>query len=228
MKKPKKITVKPFLNDKLEAIEVSIHDADTGEDSIENHYPLYYMVIYNRNNTKFKSRLGFYYNQIEDVPTEMINYETQIIEKTLRYLIFQNGGEIDLKGLGSEVDKYGKELFICIEDYLKYQLRLAALSCNSKLSFILDYKDWRNSFIKYYEVALKIFDNISEKFTESFKSEIQAYKYYVAIKSKENSKPTIIDWLHGDYKTILSSHLGHEKDRKSVFALIEKTIKKAT
>ena len=229
MKKPKKITVKPFLNDKLDPIEASIHDSD-GKVTKELQYPLYYMVIYNRNNTKFKSRVGFYYSRLEDVPKTIIKFESDTIEKILRYQISKLGEDVDLKGLGNAFNILSENLFQCIEKYLKKKLKLAAMGADSYLSCMINFDDWRNPFSKYYEVATSLFGNISKYIKDDFKIEIDAYNNYYKIYSKlekqqsDFDRPTIIDWLNDEHKNFILREMKNEKE--NIIRLIENAVEK--
>jgi hypothetical protein len=232
MKKPKKITIKPFLNDNLEKVEVSFDEENDSQK--EYGYPLYYMVIYNRNNTKIKSRIGFYYIKDEELPEDIIQHESKIIEEILRYLISINGEDIDLKGLGSYFDMYSQSLWIIIEKYLKQKLKFAAMGTDSRLSFIINFEDWRNNFSKYHEISLKLFEGISKKIDGKFKKEIEGYNIYIKIKDKVNNSvqknytPTIINWIYGNYKSIVIKELVNDKNKQNVIDLIDGAIEKYT
>ena len=232
MKKPKKITVKPFLNDRLDPIEASIHDSN-GEVTKELQYPLYYMVIYNRNNTKFKSRVGFYYSNIEIVPKSVVEFESNTIEKILRYQISKSGEDVDLKGLGNAFNILSENLLQSIEKYLKNKLKLASMSADSYLSCMINFDDWRNPFSKYYDVVTSIFGNISKYIKEDFKAEIDAYNSYYDFynKLKKNQsdldQPTIIDWLNGEYKDFILREINTEMGIENIIQLIENSIEKS-
>ena len=58
VKKEKKITVKFFLNRKVEPA--------TG-DKGEKYYPLYLMITYNRKNMQFRSKYGMFYSDLNEV-----------------------------------------------------------------------------------------------------------------------------------------------------------------
>ncbi|MEE4197131.1 MAG: hypothetical protein V2I54_05770 [Bacteroidales bacterium] len=232
MKKPKKITVKPFLNDKLDPIEASIHDSE-GKVTKELQYPLYYMVIYNRNNTKFKSRLGFYYSGIENVPETIIEFESNTIEKILRYQISKSGEDVDLRGLGNAFNILSENLFQCVEKYLKNKLKLAAMSADSYLSFMINFEDWRNPFSKYYDVVTSLFGKISKYIKDDFKIEIEAYNNYYNIYKKYEKQQsgfcqsTLIDWLNDEHKSFILQEMNNEKETANIIHLIEKAVEKS-
>ena len=233
MKKPKKITVKPFLNDKLDPIEASIHASD-GEVTKELQYPLYYMVIYNRNNTKFKSRLGFYYSAFEKIPKSIIEFESNTIEKILRYQISKLGENVDLKGLGNAFNVLSENLFQCVEKYLKKKLKLAAMSADSYLSCMINFEDWRNPFSKYYEVTTSLFGNISKYIKDDFKIEIDAYNNYYNIYIKHEKQQSgfcqsiLIDWLNDEHKSFILQEMKNEKEIENIIHLIENAVEKST
>ncbi|MBI9068488.1 MAG: hypothetical protein JEZ09_14430 [Salinivirgaceae bacterium] len=228
MKKPRKITVKPFLNDKLEGIETCIQENDTERETFL--FPLYYMVIYNRNNTKFKSRLGFYYETIEEASLEMISFESKTIEKILRYQISKSEDEVNLKGLGNHFNILSEDLFYCTEKYLKAKLKFFALKADGRLSFIINFDDFRNSFTKYYEVITQLFTGIEKYFDKQFELEVKSYEQYKMLREKEHIKPfsapVIIDWLNGSYKPFIQRKITSETDQKHIFSLIESVVQK--
>jgi hypothetical protein len=232
VKKPKKITIKPFLNDNLEKIEMSISEGGGEGSGKEYGLPLYYMVIYNRNNTKIKSRLGFYYTKDEEIPEGIIQHEPRIIEQILRYLISINGEEVNLKGLGRVFDNYSQDLWGSIEKYLKNKLRLASMSADSWLSCMINYDDWRNNFTRYYEIALQIFKGISSKIDDTFRQEIEAYNVLLKIKDRVNNSieknysPAIIDWLYGSYKSVMLKELEGWANKHDVTKLIDSALEK--
>ena len=83
--KEKKITVKPYLNKRVAPVTYVEND-DFGNTIEHVGYPLYYQVIYNKNNTHLKSVHNRYFSSLDAPfhengdPKEVIAFETRNIE----------------------------------------------------------------------------------------------------------------------------------------------------
>lgn len=214
--KTKKITVKPFLNKKLEP-ECS---DSTGKDM----YPLYYQITYERKNTQIRSYYGFYYDDIKEVK-ELIEFETNMLYNIIRYEATKDETKLyDLKRLKNKYEVYSISIKVAIDDYLKKKLRLAVLKANSKYYKVLSFTGGKLDFKILYEVSEKLMKNLGDFISKEFKHEMDVYDLFTELSPVTKVRydfPTLIDWKNGSFKDKFEISLNKKlKSKKEVMATI--------
>ena len=210
MKKQKKITIKPFLNQKLEP-ECSDQDGKT-------LYPLYIQVTYDRKNTQIRSKYGTYYDDLND--TMLLNlkeFESKILYKVIEYETRDINRPYDLKGLKNKYDVYSMSIHIVMDDYLKWKLEKALQRTNSELMFVLKYEGFKCNFENLYKAAQLLFKNLAEFIPADFKQEIKAFTLLSKLQPlsrREYDFPTVIDWKDESFKSLFEKKLSKELNNK--------------
>jgi hypothetical protein len=209
MKKPKKITVKFFLNKNLQPI--NLHG--------ELAYPLYNQITYDRKNTQIKCTYGNYYKSLEQAKRDspyLFAFEEKILKRSVSYEISKLGDEFRLKGLGRKYDHYSLSIHTLFNNYLKMQLK-DMLRRSAKPAHFLEVlhleKDGLDFFV-LYEAAQRLFDNLKEIIRPAIQEEMEVYRIYYqlyepALKGNKYEFPVVIDWIDG-------THIQQLKDRFAV------------
>ncbi|MCE9538630.1 MAG: hypothetical protein K8R85_05355 [Bacteroidetes bacterium] len=210
MLKPKKITVRFFLNKKI----LSCSEwTENGKEIF--HYPLYVNVTYNRKNMQFKSSYGFFYTSMKDVEESdkgLMAFEEKLIKKVILYEtnISSDSDKYDLKGIKDKYKIYTISIYTALEHYLKRKLRLTILKTKNELTQTLNLnrEDSKNTVLLLYKVGGILFDNFSKVIDTSLYEEIETYKKISEFlpRATQYDFPTIIDWLDGSYKKKLNEH----------------------
>lgn len=206
MKKPKKITVKFFINTHLQPIEI---DGEICR-------PLYAQITYNRKNTQIKCFYGWYYKDYEQVvstESELLSFEESIFKKSVAYELSKLGENFGLKGLGKKYEIYCTSIHSIFNTYLKLRLKNIISSAKpSKFLEVLHLDNSDLSFFILYEAAQKLFYNLSEIMTEDFLAEIEMYRIYYqfyqeVLDNNQYGFPVVIDWLNGSHPDFLENKL---------------------
>ena len=116
MKKPKKITVKFFLNENLQPIQVDG----------ERFYPLYTQVTYDRKNTQIKCAYGWYYRDLKhvrEIEPHLLPFEEKVLKKSVTHELSLQGDSFRLKGLGKKYENYGLSIHSLFNNYLKIRFK---------------------------------------------------------------------------------------------------------
>jgi hypothetical protein len=218
MKKPKKLTIKPYLNDNLEA--VSIGESEIIESSPRYSYfnanlnftgqPLYYLLIYNRNNTKFRSKYGGYYESLEDVENcspGLLNFELRLIEKIFNYKLKREKDNVQLKGFGLTYDNLGTDLSEYMNNSIMTSLEMICYKADKAKASLFNFRDRKNHFFIYYQAVQKVIPDIKDFFDNEFNIKVEVFANYLkAIDQIKKRKPErvpifpIIDWFNEEHQ----------------------------
>jgi hypothetical protein len=193
MKKPKKITVKFFLNERVKPVK-------------ENKaltYPLYMLIIYNRNNTSIKSHYGGFYKSLQEAEKShypgFLAFEERIIKKTAEYELSKRGEKFDLKGLHEKYDKYCIGIDVLFSSYMKTQLWTMLVRCEpQEYVFAMNFTEPKVEFGILYQMALKLYKDFDKLVSKEFKEEIEVYTNFMKLYQGsffQYTFPTVIEWL---------------------------------
>lgn len=221
MKKPKKITVKFFLNKNLKEIVIQ------GDFC----YPLYTQITYDRKNTQIKCMYGGYYKSIEQVQEEtpnLLDFEEKILKRSVNYELGKLGDEFKLKGLGRKYENYCKSIHKLFNSYLKLRFKNIIKDASPRRFLeVLNLNSQDIDFFVIYDASVKLFDNLPEILEEGFKEEMRIYQTYFAMYETTLSDgkykfPVVIDWLEGSHQQELKNKL--EVSFQNESQMIEKSM----
>lgn len=207
MKKPKKITVKFFLNTNLKSIEKS--DG--------NYRPLYAQITYDRKNTQIKCNYGEYYRSLEQIKTEepnLLGFEEKIFKRSVVYELGLKGDEFRLKGLGEKYENYCLSIHALFSSYLKLRFKnILKQAQPARFLDVLSLDKTGTDFFTIYEASLRLFDNMNDLIAQDFKEEMEIYQIYYQLyeslltAEKKYLFPVVIDWLEGSHPIDLEKKL---------------------
>lgn len=215
MKKPKKITVKFFLNK-------TVHPIVEGK---EKRYPLYMLITYNRKNTMMKSHYGGYYKDLKEVEKQhypgFLDFEERNVQKTIRYEIAKQGESFDLKGIHKKYEGYCIGIDVLFGRYLKNALwPLLMRTDQYELVKALNFTDPGVQFDSLFYISQKVF-NLDKLLSKEFTEEIEVYTTYMKLYQAsffQYTFPTVIEWLDQsaieDYRSKLE--LVYKKDKRMI------------
>jgi len=200
--KKKKITVKPYLHKRLApVIGTSLTDGKKRE-----HYPLYYIITYDRCNQNLRSKYGEYYHEgelKEPKPDSIIQFETRIFEQIIRHEADPVTAKYEMKGLQKRYEVYSLSVREVIDMQLKQNLQLALRRTNSPLVETMDFSKANVAAQHYLEVAQRVFKNFKQLIDQQLKDDIEAYTAY----SDVYPEPvltfdfgTVIEWVNEKHK----------------------------
>jgi hypothetical protein len=208
IKKAKKITIKFFLNQLVEAVT-----DEKGRPS----YPLYIQVTYNRKNMQLRSKYAEYYRDLKEVKPGLMDFEERVLRKIVAYESStaeeKKTEAYDLKGLKRKYEVYSLSIEEALEHYLKPKLRLAILKTNDDLTAVLNFDDVRATVDRLHRAAQMLFINFDPFLSGQLKEDLAAYAHYRALFKGPNLSfdfPTIIDWVDGSYKIELEKILNRK------------------
>lgn len=213
MKKPKKITIKFFLNKNLHALDPSVPESDKA-------YPLYTQITYDRKNTQIKCVYGWYYRTMEQVWEEqpfLLPFEEKILRRSVTHELQRMGLDFRLKGLGRKYDSYALSIHALVNSYIKMRFR-TFLSRAQPARFLdtINTDARKIDFTVLHEAAQRLFDNLEELLPQEFHREVEIYEAYKAFYKEElnNNKyqfPVVIDWIAGEHEAELRQKFRQEK-----------------
>lgn len=205
--KPKKVTVKFFVNKAVQPVV----------DGKVKRYPLYMLITYDRKNTMMRCHYGQWYKDLGEI--EKANYpglldmEERIIRKTIAFEMEQRGNEFDLKGTYKKYDRYATGIHVLLERHLKSQL-WSALSRIEPYEFAkaLNFTDPDVEFGTLYKIAKKVYKDLSEMLPKNFEQEIEIHQAFMKIYQGslfQYSFPVVVEWIDGsaidDYRNKLNA-----------------------
>jgi hypothetical protein len=220
MKKPKKITVKFFLNKLVKPVK----------ENKASTYPLYMLITYNRRNTSIKSHYGGFYKSLDEAAKThypgFFAFEERIVTKSIEYELVKRGEKFDLKGLHDKYDKYCIGIDLLFGTYMKSALWTILVRCQpQEYSFALNFNDTKVEFVTLYQMALKLYKDFDKLVSKEFKEEIEVYSNFMKLYRGsffQYTFPTVIEWLDKsaveDYRSKL------KQIYKKNEAMIEKSI----
>lgn len=217
MKKPKKITVKFFLNNNLQEVKTDQGAA----------YPLYTQITYNRRNTQIKCYYGGYYVTLEEAQVKnraLLSFEEALFRKTVQYEINRQGNKFELKGLGKKYDTYCVGIHSLFNKYLKVRLKnMIYKATPADFLQVIDFDRSEADIETLYIVCQKLFDNLDAIFKSDFLEEVTLYKLYkrfypLALDTTQYQFPVVIDWLNKSHVQDLTRKLNqhYKKDLDKV------------
>ena len=206
MSKPKKITVRFFLNETVKPVK-------------EGHamtYPLYMLLTYNRRSTMLRSHYGGYYKDLKQIDKVhypgLLNLEERIVQKTIQHELLEQGEKFDIKGIGNAYEKYCIGIDVLLDRYMKNQLWNMVVRLEpQEYAFALNFSEPKVSFQTLYGMASKLFPHFEKLQSKEFKEELEIYTSYLKLYQGaffQYAFPTVIEWLDKsaveDYKTKLA------------------------
>lgn len=217
MKKPKKITVKFFLNKSLKEMIVKG----------EKYLPLYAQITYDRKNTQVRCNYGGFFrdlHQVNEKYPRLLNFEESIIKRSVEHEIKKWGDEFKLKGLGRVYESHSLSIHYLFNSYLKLSLKnLLQEAKPDKYLEVLHLEKSETDFFTVFEVCEKIFENLDELINQQLKEEIELYKDYIAMYKEELDSlnyyfPVVIDWLDGSHAIALRKRLikQYKEDKEKI------------
>ena len=228
MKKPKKITVKFFLNRNLQPIET---------EGSERH-PLYTQITYDRKNTQIKCAYGWFYtnmDQVEEEDPHLLMFEENILKRSVQFELDKLGDNFRLKGLGRKYEKYCVSIHALFNTYLKARFKeLLKNAQPEKFLEVLNIEKPNLDFFVIYDASQRLFDNMKDIIDPEFYEEMSIYQVYFdvyreALSDKKYEFPVVIDWLDGGHPKELETKLmlayeGQSAKVEASIALINKII----
>jgi hypothetical protein len=208
-----KVSVRPYIyTSKKTAVPYSFHSDEGVKDEIR--YPLYYQVIFKRQNTKMKSYYGGHYKSIEDVQNEnkgLIDFETKVIEQSIQYEGLIHGDDFQMKGFPDRYANYTRSISQVVGLHLKHIIWLVTNRASNNKEyqdqyfnyfFFIDYKNSNFQFNHLYNMLKKLYNNFNKYLTEEDLQTIKAYEYLEQLypKVKDYSFKTVIEWLNHTVK----------------------------
>jgi hypothetical protein len=202
-----KISVKPYIyTHKKEGVGHSFTSKDSSSEKVL--YPLYYQVVYKRQNTKMKSFYSGYYENLEDVQKNspgLIEFETSIIKEAIQYESIHSEDYFQMKGFPERFNKYVRSTSQIIELYLKDKIRLGVMRTSAKKEYLdkyfnyflfINYNDPKLHFKHLYNLFKKVYTDFDQFLNEEDLQTIKAYEYFEQIikPGKGYTFTTIIDW----------------------------------
>ncbi|MDX2303551.1 MAG: hypothetical protein NW226_12165 [Microscillaceae bacterium] len=221
MKKPKKITVKFFLNRNLQFIEID------GEEC----HPLYTQVTYDRKNTQIKCAYGWFYKDLKQVREKepfLLEFEEKVLKKSVDYELSIHGENFRLKGLGKKYESYGLSIHALFNSYLKIRFKNIIKEAKpDKFLDVLNLERNKLDFFTIFEAAQRLFDNLDAIMQDDFSEEMEIYRVYYrvyeqALNSQEYRFPVVIDWLEGTHQKQLEAQLREPFNHQE--SMVEKSL----
>jgi hypothetical protein len=191
--KPKKITVKFFVNEMVQPLI----------DGKTKRYPLYMLITYDRKNTMMRCHYGQYYKDLKEI--DKINYpgllamEERIIKKTIEYELKQRGDDFDLKGTFKKYEQYSVGIHVLVERYLKDYL-WSVLSRLEPFEYVkaLKFTDADVTFDTLYKISKRIYKDLNNSLPRNFEQEIEVYRVFNKLYQGtffQYSFPVVIEWI---------------------------------
>ncbi|TAH28275.1 MAG: hypothetical protein EAZ06_10660 [Cytophagales bacterium] len=213
MKKPKKITIKFFLNLNLQPIKINTN---------EEGYPLYMQITYDRKNTQIKCRYGAFYTNIDAVKKNenaLLNFEEYLLRRVATYELEKLELAFQLKGLGNTYDAYSLSIYRLFNSYLKMRIKSVLRQAKPKEFLEIFNLDKPNTaFEIIMKASERLFDNFNALLEQEIKEEIQLFEIYkeickdILIKN-EYKFPIIMDWLDGSHQAFITKKI---KDKQNI------------
>lgn len=206
MKKPKKITVKFFLNENLQPLK-----KEDGE-----YHPLYTQITYDRKNTQIKCAYGWFYktlNQVREDEPYLLAFEERVLKRSVNYELSLRGDEFRLKGLGRKYENYCLSIHALFNSYLKIRFKEILRDAQPRHFLeVLNLDKPKIDFFTIYQASARLFDNMEAIVGDDFREEIASYRVYVdfykpALEDNKYGFPVVIDWLEGSHRRDLENKL---------------------
>lgn len=206
--KPKKVTVKFFLN---QAVQPMIEGK-------AKRYPLYALITYDRKNTMMRCHYGQYYKDLKEIEKThypgLLAMEERIIRKTIGYEMAQREGEFDLKGIYRKYDTYCLGIHALLSEHLKTQLWHILLRLEPfEFTKALNFTDPEIEFDTLYKMSRKLYKDFASLVPKDFDFEIEIYQLFIKLYRGslfQYTFPTVIEWLDdsakNDYREKLNEH----------------------
>jgi len=191
--KPKKVTVKFFINKVVQAVI----------EGKEKRYPLYMLITYNRKNTMLRSLYGHYYKDLKEIDKKhypgLLSFEERTIKRTIAYELSQQKENFDLKGINKKYEYYGLGIHVILSQHLKSQLwnvlmRLEPYAYAKALNF----NDPDVEFETLFVIAKRVYKNLDELLPKDFEQLLEIFQTYAKLYRGsffQYTFPTVIEWI---------------------------------
>lgn len=227
MPKEKKITIKPFLNQRV--APERLHVEPDGLAAEADFYPLYYQIIYDRNNTHLAaasvfggSHSAYLFQSLEDLSREyhsqrtakeIISRDTKLIELIIRFEVAKSSS-FELRGIKESFIHYEKNLFRVVNTVCKEFLleKLEAVYKN-RWSVLFNVASENLSFYFMFTTFQKLF-NVFDVYSAAEIQHIQNLRIFFDSYQQKHEAYLIPSWAHPD------NVLGAMHDRNH-FSLIQ-------
>lgn len=191
--KPKKVTVKFFLN---QAVQPMI------EGKVKR-YPLYALITYDRKNTMMRCHYGQYYKDLAEIDKAhypgLLAMEERVIRKSIDYEMAQSKSEFDLKGIYKKYDQYCIGIHMLLSEHMKMLLWNILMRLEPfEFAKALNFNDPDVEFDTLYKMARKLYKDFASLLPKDFDQEIEAYQLFMKLYRGsffQYTFPTIIEWL---------------------------------
>lgn len=223
--KPKKVTLKFFLNKAVQPIV----------DDRTKRYPLYVLITYDRKNTMLKCHYGKYYKDLDEI--ERVSYpgllalEEKAIRGTITYELSRRGTEFDLKGIHEKYDGYCLGIHALLEQYLKDQLWSILLRQEPfAYAKALKFNDPDVSFETLYTICQRVYKGFANVMPAGFQTEVKIFKMYNKIYGSgffQYDFPIVIGWLDGSMVDEFRSRLSKLANDSTLVNAATKLIERA-
>jgi hypothetical protein len=191
--KPKKVTIKFFLN---QAVQPMVERKT-------KRYPLYALITYDRKNTMMRCHYGQYYKDLSEV--DKVHYpgllamEERIIRKTIDYEMAQRSDEFDLKGIYKKYDQYCIGIHGLLAEYLKGQLWNILMRLEPfEFAKALNFNDPDIEFETLYKMSKRLYKDFVSFLPKHFDHEMEVYQLFNKLYRGsffQYAFPTMIEWL---------------------------------
>ena len=208
-----KISVKPYIYiHKKAGVGYGITENDSTTEKVI--YPLYYQVVFKRQNTKMKSLYGFYYENLASVQKQnpgLVDFETKVIEQAIQYENSIYGEEFQMKGFPERYNKYAQSVNQVVGKYLKHIIWLVTNRASSipeyadkyfNYFFFINYKDSKLHFRHLYNLFQKVYTDFNQFLKPEDIETIEALELFQQVfkTGKGYHFTTIIEWLSNTAK----------------------------
>lgn len=211
MPKEKKITVKPFLNHRVGPERLRVEP--DGIPFEADFYPMYYQIIYDRNNTNLAAasifggaRKPYLFHSLEDnarefytnrPAREIIKRDSKLIEMIIRYEV-SNTKSFELKGIKESFIKYEKNLFREINIMCKqFLIDRQSERYNKRWSLLFDVESEDLSFNYIFTTFQKLF-NVFDVYSAAEIQHLQHLKIFFEAYQQKHEAHFIPSWANPD------------------------------
>lgn len=227
MPKEKKITIKPFLNERV--APERLHVEPDGMPFEADFYPMYYQIIYDRNNTHLAAasifggkNKAYLFQNLEDqsreyhsnrTVREIINRDSKLIQMIIRYEVAKSS-KFELRGIKESFIQYEKNLFLEINSSCKrFLIEKLNARYKDRWSVLFDVESEGLSFYFIFTTFQKLF-NVFDVFSAADIQHIQNIKIFFELYQHKHEDHLTPSWTNPD------NVLGAMHDQNS-FSLIQ-------
>lgn len=193
LEKPKKVTIKFFLNKALQPMV----------EGREKRYPLYMLITYKRRNTTLRSQYGGYYKDLKEVDKlhypGLLAFEEKVIRKTISYEQSIQADAFDMKGIYKKYEFYCVGIHVTLTNFLKNALRNVLLRLEPyEYARALNFSDPEVEFETLLTITKKVYKNLSDLLPKDFGEQLEIYQVFNKLyrgSFYQYAFPAVIEWL---------------------------------